>query len=465
MAQSFSCRSCGAPLDYHRYMSTIQCPYCFATSSVPDELRSQEAVRVEPGVMLSFMAQAAKLRDLANLVRTGQKQQATQLYQQVYKVGPDEAARAVDRLTGGAVVVTGSGGLQPPAPPSSMPPIFSTPPTPGTVYPASLSPAPMVIRGPVTMDFPQSTAAPTSTQRLLFPTAIGISLMVCCGAGVLAALGFSLSSAGSDSAPVAVPAAVTELVLATRAASLATEQSQSATQIAGLPTFTETATDTPEPTATDDPRPGQTATAEALVQATADADLVATAKQWPVTLQDNFSSKSRRWYAGDDDNDYYSGSHTIAGGLYQWEVKAKQNVVSFITPDPYTPLTDFYAAVDITLTGPADAAAGLVFRDSSEGNSFYAFTVNQNGDYAMTGYLSGGSVAYSGSFPGLAAGVHRLAVVAQGSHFVLLIDDQVVETIDDSFLAQGDIGLVFTLDTPGDSATFEFDNVEIRSPG
>jgi uncharacterized Zn finger protein (UPF0148 family) len=106
MAQNFSCPSCGAPLDYEGGgQPTIQCPYCFTSVIVPQELRSQRAERVSADLTMSLQGQAAKLRELANLVRAGQRDRAAELYQQIYRVTPEEAQRIVGQLSGGGAVV------------------------------------------------------------------------------------------------------------------------------------------------------------------------------------------------------------------------------------------------------------------------------------------------------------------------------------------------------------------------
>ncbi|HKZ70258.1 MAG TPA: hypothetical protein VJ020_09275 [Anaerolineales bacterium] len=106
MAQNFSCPSCGAPLDYDGGGDpTIQCPYCYTSVIVPQELRGQRAERVSTDLTMSLQGQAAKLRELANLVRAGQRDKAAQLYQQIYRVTPQEAQRIVTQLSGGGAVV------------------------------------------------------------------------------------------------------------------------------------------------------------------------------------------------------------------------------------------------------------------------------------------------------------------------------------------------------------------------
>lgn len=151
MAQNFSCPSCGAPLDYEGGgQSTIPCPYCFTSVIVPQELRSQRAERVSSDLTMSLQGQAARLRELANLVRAGQRDKAAELYQQIYRVTPEEAQRVVGQLSGGGAVVisTGSsvGGLNvstpygyTPVSPIATSPVNYTPAAPMQVYTTTAS--------------------------------------------------------------------------------------------------------------------------------------------------------------------------------------------------------------------------------------------------------------------------------------------------------------------------------------
>jgi len=480
MANSFSCPSCGAPLDYHGIMTTIQCPYCFTSSQVPEELRANEGTTVEPGVMLNFMAQATKLRELAAAVKAGQKQKAAELYQQIYRVSADEAARSVTKLTGGGVVLV-SGYQAPPAPSlgsssasvspsySVAPPPPPTAPPPPSVFTASPSFTPDYMAGSAAGSYPSITPSPTQARRPsrsgpLF-VIVGV-LMSCVIVGAVAGLLFSFSGDDSDSVTAATlpPQDTTQIVLSTRRASAATEQSQAGTQIALRPT------ETPLPTNTRDPRPFQTVTARALAQATEDTASVLAAKEWPVFYQEDFSKDSPAWVTGPEENDYYSGSHSIIDGVFRWALTAKDNFVTFITPDPYQSVSDFYAAADVTITGSQTSAAGLAFRDGRDTDSgYFIFVVSLDGHYTMTGYQGSSQISYNGDIPPLDAGPNRIAVLGQGENFVLLVNDQIVTSVQDSFLAisnraQGDTGLAVTMENSGDTATIDFDNFEIRTP-
>lgn len=111
MSQTFSCPACGAPLDYGgNGASTISCPYCYTSVIVPQELRNERS-SVAPDVTMSLAGQGPKLRELSNLVRAKQRDQAIALYQQVYHVDALAAQQLVDQLmSGNSMVITSNVG-------------------------------------------------------------------------------------------------------------------------------------------------------------------------------------------------------------------------------------------------------------------------------------------------------------------------------------------------------------------
>ena len=60
--------------------------------------------------------------------------------------------------------------------------------------------------------------------------------------------------------------------------------------------------------------------------------------------------------------------------------------------------------------------------------------------------------------------MNRLSVVAEGTSFYFYINNQYVDDYTDSKLSSGKVALVIGLNDEGDSATFEFDNFDVRGP-
>ncbi len=100
MPQNFNCPNCGAPLDYSGGSApTIRCPFCNNSVIVPEELRDHSS-----GMDGSVMLQPGKLRDIAELVRAGDKIEAIRLYRAAFNVGLQDAKDAVEALAAGKPV-------------------------------------------------------------------------------------------------------------------------------------------------------------------------------------------------------------------------------------------------------------------------------------------------------------------------------------------------------------------------
>ena len=450
MAQSFACSSCGAPLDYYGDMATIQCPYCLTSVIVPPELRSQRATPVEPGVMLSFMAQAAKLRELAAAVRTGQLAQAVDLYQQIYKVSRTEAEQMVGQLSqGGAVIVTGLPTMtvsqsEPVAAPP--PPTYSSPPAPPT-YQST----PSYTIGTYTS---AAAAQPRRSSRLWI-VGCGIALIVLCGAFITILL--PLLAAG-DVLFSAAPEISTALALNEVTEISATRTPEARFTITPRPSPTLTLTAVP----TEDPSGPATATAQSATEAA----FLASAQQWPVVFSDDFEIDNNVWETGADDNDYFSGIRAVRDGVYRWTITAKQGFSSSSYPDELSEQADFYARLDVRIVGAADSDVGLLFRYAADDSGFYYFALNGNREYAIYLFNHGGwdtlMPPFSTSTAG--SGVNTLAVLAHGSRYMFFVNDQNFVTIENDNLQNGFVGLGLSVANANDSLVVEFDNFEVRAP-
>jgi hypothetical protein len=468
MAQSFTCPSCGAPLNYKGDgSSTISCPYCYTSVIVPQELRTQQSQPVAPDVSMSLAGQAHKLRELSNLIRAKQGDQAIALYQQVYGVDSGEAQRLVEQLlSGGSMVITSNmGGMfrsinintasgndkfdrstgLPNNPPSSIP-------TSPSNY--SINPAPVV--------YTTNARTGTGTGRIGWlvgcVVVFGVVIALISVAAPLLIGGLALLPS-SVSVSTTVPIKLPNINATTTAAfALATQAQVSLATEVAKPSAT--ASSTPAPT--DDVE--GTATAAAL--ASADADLVSTQSQLPILFSDTFETKRSNWEIGPDNNDYFNGTRAIANGNYIWTFNAKRDVASFVYPKNVKATGDFYASVDIKIVGSGDSDAGLVFRHKADDAGWYYFALGGDGQYSLSYYGDAGwetLIALTSDSAVKTGDANKLAVAAQDAHYVLLINDTAVASVDDDRIASGDVGLAAELANPGDSGVFSFDNFEVRT--
>jgi hypothetical protein len=143
-----------------------------------------------------------------------------------------------------------------------------------------------------------------------------------------------------------------------------------------------------------------------------------------------------------------------------------QGVHSTAGPGVLGSLADMAASVDAqAIDAPASVSYGIAFRIDGMNhyyfgvyhNQYVAFTVVQNGQWTTLLGLT--------PCPSLqASGPNRITVIAQGSRFTFLVNGSLMAQVDDTRLSRGGFALAAELFQPGDKATFEFDNLELRAP-
>lgn len=114
MSATFDCPSCGASLDIgDGGKATIECQYCGKTVIVPHELRAEQPESRTLGhsgqdLLEDTMQQAARLAEVAELVRNGEKIEAIKLYRQITGLGLKESKDAVEQYQRGGELVFNS---------------------------------------------------------------------------------------------------------------------------------------------------------------------------------------------------------------------------------------------------------------------------------------------------------------------------------------------------------------------
>lgn len=225
------------------------------------------------------------------------------------------------------------------------------------------------------------------------------------------------------------------------------------------------------PTPADSPTPAidTTATAEFAATQVAQSLLIATQSNWPVVLQEKFANDQRNWTTGQDNSNLAIEESTIAGNKYTWKITTKKSMGSFTFPD-MADQTDLYVSVDMQMTtssGNTEDQSGIIFRRSASDNSFYFFGVNPAGAYSLSMYDGSN---WSDLIPTtqttlLKTGqVNHLAVSMQDSLILLVINNTVVDSFEDSQLSSGSAGLGLNLPSPGEDATVIFTNFYVRAP-
>ena len=118
------------------------------------------------------------------------------------------------------------------------------------------------------------------------------------------------------------------------------------------------------------------------------------------------------------------------------------------------------------ISGPADAAYGLLFRCEDHDNLYY-FRVSGAGDAGLYASEDGEwieLVTPTGTSALRPGQKNDLRVVAEGERFSFWINDEFVFQTNDERHAMGDIGLAAELMAGGDEMVIEFDDVRVAIP-
>jgi hypothetical protein len=226
-------------------------------------------------------------------------------------------------------------------------------------------------------------------------------------------------------------------------------------------TLTRTPTLTPTPNLTATQQAIQsTATSKAIQTMIVDAD-----SRWNILLSDAFDTNQNKWYTGTDDDKYAKVVYTVANGKYHWDATAHKGFIGWVNIDT-EPVSDFYLSVEIEqIESSPPAQYGLIFRKNDDG-SYYYFGI-EDGDFFI-------SLNYKDDWIDLIDwtsapayhpnGSNKFTVIAKGSTFIFLINDQYLASVSDDRLPEGTLGLAVSLHDPDQRAVLEFDNFEIRVP-
>jgi hypothetical protein len=160
-----------------------------------------------------------------------------------------------------------------------------------------------------------------------------------------------------------------------------------------------------------------------------------------------------------------SMGRVVASGKYIWGMYALQGQMRFDTrSDALMGDGDYYLSVEATKTaGSGDAQCYLLLR--VDGQHYYALTIsNGEFDFALHDNVWKPLVdwrASSAIHTGMGQS-NQLAVLTEGSHYSIFINDILVAEVTDGTLRSGSAGLAVGLSKKGDSARVEFDNFELR---
>ena len=189
---------------------------------------------------------------------------------------------------------------------------------------------------------------------------------------------------------------------------------------------------------------------------------------WGTLLYDNFTSnEDNHWLVGSQSSEYFDPvSRVIADGRYRWEAKvSRANSISKVWLGDYQ-VSDFHLIANTKhIAGiRANSAWGLIFRVQDNQNyywfrmtdsKFFGVSVSEDGQWRD-------AVEWTRTEAIKPNGVNQLEVLARETHFVFLINGQIVSEVDDDRFARGLVGLAIEGYTQGEKIIFDFLDFTLR---
>jgi hypothetical protein len=189
---------------------------------------------------------------------------------------------------------------------------------------------------------------------------------------------------------------------------------------------------------------------------------------WTTLLFDAFTSNDNNWLVGTQSSEYFDPlNRVIADGRYRWDAQVnRDSSISRVWLGEYK-VSDFHLTVNCKhiLGSRASSAWGVIFRFQDSENyywfrmtdtKFFAFSVAEAGQWRDV-------VEWTRTESIKPNGVNQLEVIARDTHFVFLINGQVVSEADDDRFGQGLVGLAIEGYKQGDKFVFDFLDITLRA--
>ncbi len=193
-------------------------------------------------------------------------------------------------------------------------------------------------------------------------------------------------------------------------------------------------------------------------------------KDWPVTLCETFADNQNNWLVESQDNSYAQYSIDVVDGAYTLDYTAKAFAQFKQTALSWFPLgqaQDFALSVSTLMDSTfQNNSWGMAFRADENMDSFFLFSIYNDGTYAFEIYENGNWIPLISQrvFGGIQPGEpNKLTVVAEGGDFTFYINDALVNSFSGGLLEGSHIQFLISA-KEGASATYTFDDIVMQSP-
>ncbi len=190
---------------------------------------------------------------------------------------------------------------------------------------------------------------------------------------------------------------------------------------------------------------------------------------WSTLAFDAFLDNAHSWLVGNQESTRFAPlTRAIADGRYRWEACTRiPNSIAPVWLHGY-PVADFHLRVNCKhIRGTrAGSSYGVIFRVQDNENcycfriidtQFFALSMEKDDQWRQI-------VDWQRTDAIKPYGVNQVEVIAQGSHFTLLVNGQIVHELDDQQFERGVVGFAIEGYTVGEEIAYDFLDITMRAP-
>jgi hypothetical protein len=183
--------------------------------------------------------------------------------------------------------------------------------------------------------------------------------------------------------------------------------------------------------------------------------------QWTTLLFDSFASNDNNWLVGNRTSEYFAPlNQAIVDGRYRWEGEVgRASSISTSWLGAYR-ISDLHLIVNAKhiLGSKAGSSWGVIFRIQDHRN-YYFFHMTDSQFFAVS-MINDGQwqklVYWTRTDAIKPNGVNQLEVIGRETHFIFLINGEIVSEIDDDHYNQGVTGVALEGYNAGEKIIFDF---------
>jgi hypothetical protein len=190
--------------------------------------------------------------------------------------------------------------------------------------------------------------------------------------------------------------------------------------------------------------------------------------KWVEVMDDKFGPNVHVWPLGRDKNDYEDSDIEIKNGALTFSFKTYKDFHMFYNPQYVASQHNFYLLTKVRQKkGFLNNDYGVTFRQND--TKYYYFAINNAGEVLIYKRIDDEDhpwekLYYMPSSSVQPGKYNELTVIAQDSHFIFCVNQQMVTEMDDNSYVSGEVGIGMNLMKANDEVVIEYDNYTMYGP-